>query len=51
MYEMNTLKTFNELTYTRPDFEALKEFYKGLTERLLSAKSFEDVQKCIKDEE
>ena len=48
---MNTLKTFNELIYTRPDFEALKEFYKGLTEKLQAAKSFEDVQKCIKEEE
>ena len=48
---MNTLKTFNELNYTRPDFEALKAFYQQLTEKLQAAKSFADVQACIKEEE
>lgn len=48
---MNTLKTFNELNYTRPDFEALKAFYQQLTEKLQAAKSFADIQACIKEEE
>ena len=48
---MQELKTFGELEYTRPDFEEIKKFYIALNERLKSAKSYADVQACIKDEE
>lgn len=48
---MNTLKTFNELEYVRPDFEAFKEFYIRINERAKSAKTYEELKECIKEEE
>ncbi len=48
---MNELKTFNELQYKRPDFEGMKEFYKKLNEKVKTAKSYEGVRECIKEEE
>ena len=48
---MNELKTFNALQYHRPDFEAMKEFYKTLNEKVNAAKSYEDVRECIQEEE
>ncbi len=48
---METLKTFEELNYTRPDFEALKRFYTEQTEKLRSARSFAEVQACMREEE
>lgn len=47
---MNELKTFNALQYHRPDFEAMKEFYKTLNEKVNAAKSYEDVRECIQEE-
>ncbi|MBO5277638.1 MAG: M3 family oligoendopeptidase, partial [Clostridia bacterium] len=34
-----------------PDFEAMKEFYKTLNEKVNAAKSYEDVRECIQEEE
>ncbi|MBQ8686018.1 MAG: M3 family oligoendopeptidase [Clostridia bacterium] len=51
MNKENELKTFAELRYERPDFEALKDFYGKLNERLKNAKSFEEVDACIKEDE
>lgn len=45
------LKTFAQIAYVRPDFEGLKDFYKGLHERLAGAKSYEEVKACILAEE
>ena len=48
---MKQFTTFENLQYERPDFEALKEFYKTLTKRLEDAKSYEEVRQCMLDEE
>lgn len=48
---MEELKTFSELTYVRPDLEAYKTFLQGLTNKVNSAKSFEEVDACLKEED
>ena len=48
---MNTLKRFQGLKYIRPDFTALKVFYKGLNERVKAATSYEEIKACILEEE
>ena len=48
---MNEKFTFQEMEYVRPDFEALKEFYKEINARVKNAKSYEEVRACIFEEE
>ena len=48
---MNELKTFQELEYTRPDFEELKVFYDTLCGRIKAAQSYEEVKACMMEEE
>ena len=48
---MNELKTFQELEYTRPDFEELKAFYDTLCGRIKAAQSYEEVKACMMEEE
>ena len=48
---MNELKTFNELEYTRPDFEELKASYARLSAQLQAAKTYEEVRQCMLEEE
>ncbi|MBR4943531.1 MAG: M3 family oligoendopeptidase, partial [Clostridia bacterium] len=48
---MNTLKTFNELQYERPDFEGMKKFYQEMESRVRNAKSYKEVRDCILEEE
>ncbi len=43
--------TFEQMQYTRPDFEALKTFYEGLNEKVKNASSYEEVKACILEEE
>lgn len=38
---------FSEMTYTRPDIEAVKETYKALTESLKNAESFEEAKEAF----
>lgn len=45
------LKTFSELEYVRPDFEAAQRFYEDLNARLRAAKSYAEVKACILEEE
>jgi len=47
----NQLKTFAEIEYVRPDFDELKSFYEVLNARVAAAKSYEEVKRCILDEE
>ena len=37
---MKEFTTFGELKYKRPDFEALKEFYTALNERVKNASTY-----------
>ena len=48
---MNELKTFNDLQYTRPDFEEMKAFYLDVNERVKAAKTYDEVKACIEEEE
>ncbi|MBE7080165.1 MAG: M3 family oligoendopeptidase [Clostridiales bacterium] len=48
---MKTLTTFEELEYTRPNFEELKAFYTDLNARVTAAKSYDEVKACILEEE
>ncbi len=48
---MQELTTFSALDYTRPDFAELKNFYKELTTKISSAKSFAELVAVIKEEE
>ncbi len=43
--------TFSELAYIRPDFDELREFYKGINARLASANEYSAVKECILEEE
>ena len=45
------LKTFADIEYVRPDFDGLKRFYEDLNARVAAAKSYEEVKRCILDEE
>ena len=45
------LKTFADIEYVRPDFDGLKRFYEDLNARVSAAKSYEEVKRCILDEE
>ncbi len=45
------LKTFADIEYVRPDFDGLKRFYEDLNARVAAAKSYEEVRRCILDEE
>ena len=45
------LKTFSDVQYVRPDFDGLKRFYEDLNARVSAAKSYEEVKRCILDEE
>ena len=47
----NKLKTFSDVQYVRPDFDGLKAFYEELNARVAAAKSFDEVNQCILDEE
>ncbi len=51
MYETNKNFTFESLEYFRPDFKALKAFYKELSERVKNARSYEEIKACILEEE
>ena len=48
---MNKNFTFERLKYVRPNFVDLKRFYKELNERIKNAKTYEEVRKCIFEEE
>ena len=48
---MNELKTFENIAYERPDFDKVKAFYGELNARLQEAKTYEEVKRCILDEE
>lgn len=48
---MKDFKTFGELEYERPDFEALKAFYASLNERVTNAKTYAEVKACMQEEE
>lgn len=48
---MNELKTFQELEYTRPNFEEMKRFYQELNKRANAAKNYEELRRCIFEEE
>lgn len=48
---MNELKTFENIAYERPDFDKVKTFYGELNARLQTAKTYEEVKRCILDEE
>ncbi|MBQ8291715.1 MAG: M3 family oligoendopeptidase [Clostridia bacterium] len=48
---MNELKTFNDLIYERPDFEAMKVFYEALNERAKTARTYAELKECIREEE
>ena len=48
---MNELKTFENIVYERPDFDKVKAFYGELNARLQVAKTYEEVKRCILDEE
>ncbi|MBQ8342911.1 MAG: M3 family oligoendopeptidase [Clostridia bacterium] len=45
------LKTFADIEYVRPDFDGLKAFYEALNARIAAAKSYDEVKRCILDEE
>ena len=45
------LKTFADIEYVRPDFDGLKRFYEDLNARVAAATSYEEVKRCILDEE
>ncbi len=42
---------FSEMQYTRPDAEAVKSGFKGLTERLAAAKSYEEARAVFMEKE
>ena len=48
---MKEFTTFGELKYKRPDFEALKEFYTALNERVKNASTYAEVKACMQEEE
>ena len=48
---MKELRTFNELEYTRPDFEEIKSSCIRLSEKVNAAKSYEEVRQCILESE
>ena len=48
---MKEFTTFGEIRYERPDFEALKNFYIALNEKVQNAKSYEEVKACIQEGE
>ena len=48
---MNTLTTFENIRYERPDFEKLKRFYEELNARVNAAQSYAEVRACIFEEE
>lgn len=48
---MKEFTTFENMQYSRPDFEGLKRFYTELNARLRVASSYEEVKACILDEE
>lgn len=45
------LRTFADIEYVRPDFCELQRFYEDLNARVAAAKSYEEVKRCILDEE
>lgn len=45
------LTTFSDIEYIRPDFAKVRSFYEELNARVQAAKSYEDVKKCLLDEE
>lgn len=48
---MEELKTFETLHYTRPDFEKMKGYYEELCNRVKNAKSFEELDGIIREED
>ena len=48
---MKEFTNFGELKYKRPDFEALKEFYTALNERVKNASTYAEVKACMQEEE
>lgn len=48
---MNEKFTFANIEYKRPDFEALKVFYKDINARLKKAENYAEVRACILEEE
>ncbi|HIU58487.1 MAG TPA: M3 family oligoendopeptidase, partial [Candidatus Scatosoma pullistercoris] len=48
---MKEFTTFGEIRYERPDFEALKNFYIALNEKVQNANSYEKVKACIQEGE
>ena len=47
----DVLTVFSDIEYIRPDFDKLRAFYEELNVRVQQAKSYEEIKKCILDEE
>ena len=46
-----TLKTFSDIEYIRPDFAKIRSFYEELTVRVNNAKTYAEVKQCMLDDE